>query len=71
MSPAPVARGGRFDPRPVRRFTGNDLAPAVSQSWPASIPAVHEVLRNGVELPSGVTFLVGENGSGKSTLLEG
>jgi predicted ATPase len=32
---------------------------------------VAQVLREGLELPAGVTFLVGENGSGKSTLIEG
>jgi predicted ATPase len=38
--------------------------------WPASIPAVAQVLREGLELPPGVTLLVGENGTGKSTLVE-
>jgi predicted ATPase len=31
---------------------------------------VAQLLRDGWELPAGVTFLVGENGSGKSTLVE-
>lgn len=35
---------------------------------PASIPAVAQVLHDGLELPAGVTLLIGENGSGKSTL---
>lgn len=39
--------------------------------WPASIPAVAQLLREGVTMTPGVTFLVGENGSGKSTVLEG
>ncbi len=34
-------------------------------------PAVAQVLREGLDLGPGVTFLVGENGSGKSTLVEG
>ena len=34
------------------------------------MPAVAQVLREGIELPAGVTLLVGENGSGKSTLVE-
>ncbi|HEX8498807.1 MAG TPA: AAA family ATPase [Actinomycetales bacterium] len=38
--------------------------------WPDVVPAVAQVLREGLDLPSGVTFLVGENGSGKSTLTE-
>ncbi len=38
--------------------------------WPRTIPAVEQVLRDGLDLAPGVTFLVGENGSGKSTLVE-
>lgn len=48
-----------------------DDAPAPSGEWPASIPAVAQVLREGIDLAPGVTFLVGENGSGKSTIVEG
>jgi predicted ATPase len=40
-------------------------------SWPATIPAVAQVVTHGWNLAPGVTFLVGENGSGKSTLVEG
>jgi hypothetical protein len=40
-------------------------------AWPFTIPAVAQLIRQGgLEIPPGVTFLVGENGSGKSTLLE-
>ncbi len=35
-----------------------------------SIPAVAQVLQEGLDLAAGVTLLVGENGSGKSTLVE-
>jgi predicted ATPase len=42
-----------------------------SDRWPLTIPAVEQVVRDGLDLPKGVTFLVGENGSGKSTLVEG
>lgn len=35
-----------------------------------TVPAVDQVVRRGLDLPKGVTFLVGENGSGKSTLVE-
>jgi predicted ATPase len=35
-----------------------------------SVPAVAQLAREGLDLPAGVTFLVGENGSGKSTLVE-
>ena len=34
------------------------------------MPAVAQLLREGLELPAGATVLVGENGSGKSTVLE-
>lgn len=58
------------DRRPVRWVVASDAAPAEGQVWPASIPAVAQVLREGLELPAGVTLLVGENGTGKSTLVE-
>jgi predicted ATPase len=38
--------------------------------WPGTVPAIAQVLRRGLRLPSGLTVLVGENGSGKSTLVE-
>ncbi|XVV11849.1 AAA family ATPase [Actinoplanes sp. CA-131856] len=38
--------------------------------WWARIPAVRALLDHGLNIPAGVTFLVGENGSGKSTLIE-
>ncbi|WP_159499767.1 AAA family ATPase [Microbacterium sp. 18062] len=41
------------------------------KGWPVGIPAVAQLLDEGLELRPGVTFLVGENGSGKSTILEG
>jgi predicted ATPase len=39
-------------------------------AWPASVPAVAQLLRDGLELPNGLTILMGENGSGKSTVVE-
>jgi len=39
-------------------------------AWPATVPAVAQLLREGLELPGGITVLVGENGSGKSTVVE-
>ena len=57
--------------QPVVSVHPNDDAPTPGPSWPTSIPAVAQVLREGIELDPGVTFLVGENGSGKSTLVEG
>lgn len=35
-----------------------------------TIPAVAQLVESGLDLPRGVTFLVGENGSGKSTIVE-
>lgn len=44
--------------------------PADPGAWPYHLPAVRQLLDDGLELPAGVTFLVGENGAGKSTILE-
>jgi len=65
-----VTAGEEFDARPVRAFLpGPDLQ--VDESvWPTSVPAVAQLLREGLELPAGLTVLVGENGSGKSTVME-
>jgi len=63
-------RGEDVARHPVRRIEArrdHDLAP---DRYPASVPAVAQVLREGLDLAPGVTFLVGENGSGKSTLVE-
>jgi predicted ATPase len=35
-----------------------------------TVPAVAQLVRRGLDLDPGVTFLVGENGSGKSTIVE-
>jgi predicted ATPase len=57
-----------FDQPPVVHIGAEDrLDP---HEWPMTIPAVAQVVREGLELAKGVTFLVGENGSGKSTLVE-
>jgi predicted ATPase len=68
-----VAASGEFDTSPVRAFLpGPDLrVDEIRVSvWPASVPALAQVLRDGLELPAGLTVLVGENGSGKSTVVE-
>lgn len=57
-----------LDPRPVRRIEANDEADLAA--WPATVPAVRQVLEEGWDLAPGVTLLIGENGSGKSTLVE-
>jgi len=55
--------------RPVRRVSARPgLAPALD-SWPMTIPAVRQLLADGLELGP-LTVLVGENGAGKSTLVE-
>jgi predicted ATPase len=58
------------DRRIVRRVAPGERAPADRDRWPASIPAVGTLLDEGLDLPAGVTLLVGENGSGKSTIVE-
>ncbi|GIE95678.1 ABC transporter, ATP-binding protein [Paractinoplanes rishiriensis] len=57
--------------RPVRRIERDPAAEWDDSAWWARIPAIRTVLGTGLDLPAGVTFLVGENGSGKSTLIEG
>jgi predicted ATPase len=57
------------DRRPVRRVEPND--DAQRGRWPATIPAVAQVLEEGLDLADGVTLLIGENGTGKSTIVEG
>lgn len=58
-----------LDPRPVVRIDARPDAPREGSSWPYSIPAVAQLLRDGLELDD-VTILVGENGTGKSTIVE-
>jgi predicted ATPase len=60
----------RFDLRPVRRVSARPDADYDADEWPYTLPAVAQLLGEGLELAPGVTFLVGENGSGKSTLVE-
>ena len=60
-----------FDQPPVVRVDADPERPLAPDGWPADIPAVAQLVRDGLALPKGVTFLVGENGSGKSTLVEG
>lgn len=55
---------------PVRRVERHPDAVVGASTWPGSVPAVAQVLREGLDLGA-ATVLVGENGSGKSTLVEG
>src|SRR5690242_9702280 len=61
---------GEFDARPVRAFLPGPDVRVDETVWPASVPALAQVLRDGLEVPAGLTVLVGENGSGKSTVVE-
>jgi predicted ATPase len=54
----------------VRRVERDPAAEWDAEAWWARIPAVRMLLDTGLDLPAGVTFLVGENGSGKSTVVE-
>lgn len=58
-----------FDQPPVVRVSA-DASLLPDDDWPATIPAVAQLVRDGLELSPFVTFLVGENGSGKSTIVE-
>jgi predicted ATPase len=52
-------------------WSPNPTRPPDTSSWPYTIPAVAQIIREGgLDIADGVTFLVGENGSGKSTLIE-
>lgn len=59
-----------FDQPPVVRVEASRDGPLDAGQWPCTIPAVEVLLREGLTLDKGVTFLVGENGSGKSTIVE-
>lgn len=64
------ADGWVTDCRAVRSVRHDPGSPVDTARWPASIPAVEQLLREGLELATGITVLVGENGSGKSTIVE-
>lgn len=55
---------------PIRSLSEVEGEPLARSRWPGSIPAVAQLLEEGMELGSATVF-VGENGSGKSTLVEG
>ena len=59
-----------FNQPPVVRISRDPEVALARDTWPATIPAVSQLLADGLELAPGVTFLVGENGSGKSTIVE-
>jgi predicted ATPase len=65
-----MADSEEFDARPVRTFLPAADLQVDEAVWPASVPAMAQLLREGLEVPAGLTVLVGENGSGKSTVVE-
>jgi len=65
-----VADGAGSDRRHVRAFRCGPDPQFDPDRWPATVPAMAQILRDGLELPAGLTVLVGENGSGKSTVVE-
>ncbi len=65
-----VPASEEFDARPIRAFLPGPGGHVDEAVWPASVPAMAQLLREGLELPAGLTVLVGENGSGKSTVVE-
>ena len=58
------------DGRAIRLIRHDPGSPVDTSRWPATVPAVEQMLCEGLELAPGVTVLVGENGSGKSTVVE-
>jgi predicted ATPase len=54
----------------IRLIRHDPASPVDTSRWPATVPAVEQLLCEGLELAPGLTVLVGENGSGKSTLVE-
>ena len=58
------------DTRSVRHVAWDPAVPVDTASWPGTVPAVEQLLCDGLELAPGLTVLVGENGSGKSTVVE-
>jgi predicted ATPase len=53
--------------RQIHPYTGGEVD---LSRWPATVPAVAQILHDGLDLGTGVTVLAGENGSGKSTVVE-
>jgi predicted ATPase len=58
------------DSRAVRVIRRDPACEIDTSAWPATVPAVAQVLRDDLVLAQGLTVLVGKNGSGKSTVVE-
>lgn len=58
-----------FNTLPLRRVEEHSMSTLDRDTWPATIPAVRQLLDEGLD--SGpLTIFVGENGTGKSTIVE-
>lgn len=64
-----MSAGAPFARYPVRRVEADESDPLPPDRWPATIPAVRQLLDEGLDLGR-ATVLVGDNGVGKSTLVE-
>ncbi len=64
------SRGDSETRRPLRHVRRRPDAGIDPGRWPATVPAVAQILRDGLAVPGGLTVLVGENGCGKSTVVE-
>ena len=64
------SRSWLTEQHPVRRISERHGHPLPRDSWPATLPAVRQLLDDGLDLDR-LTILVGENGAGKSTIVEG
>jgi predicted ATPase len=53
--------------RRVHKYRGDGID---MSAWPATVPAVAQLIDAGLDLTAGITVLIGENGSGKSTVVE-
>jgi predicted ATPase len=53
--------------RRIHPYSGGEVDPS---RWPATVPAVAQILAEGLDLVTGVTVLAGDNGVGKSTVVE-
>jgi predicted ATPase len=63
--PSPI--GDRRVFRRIHPYRGSEVD---LTRWPATVPAVEQILAQGLDLVPGVTVLAGENGAGKSTVVE-